>query len=121
MTVWAYRRPPSLGAMTLHHAAGLGIALRACVARAVPGRSFAALMRAIYPRIEAELACVDAWAPRGGTAVDVGAWYGPWTARMSRLADQVVTIEPNPALPSRNLAGDFRRGPDEPAVMHEGR
>jgi FkbM family methyltransferase len=84
--------------MTLRHAAGLGIALRACVARAVPGRSFAAFMRAIYPRIEAELACVDAWAPRGGTAVDVGAWYGPWTASMCRMADQVVTIEPNPAL-----------------------
>jgi hypothetical protein len=72
--------------MTARHAAGIGIALRACVARAAPGRSFAALMRAIYPRIEAELACVDGWAPRGGTAVDVGAWYGPWTARMSMLA-----------------------------------
>jgi FkbM family methyltransferase len=55
-------------------------------------------MRAVYPRVEAELACIATWAPRGGTAVDVGAWYGPWTARLSRLADHVVTIEPNPAL-----------------------
>lgn len=75
-----------------------GTALRAAVAGAIPDRTFAALMRGIYPRVEAELACITSWAPRGGTAVDVGAWYGPWTARLSKLADQVVTIEPNPQL-----------------------
>ena len=74
--------------------AGIGFA----VARVVPDRAFAALMRTIYPRLEVELACITSWAPRGGTAVDVGAWYGPWTARLSRLADRVVTIEPNPVL-----------------------
>ena len=62
-----------------------GVAVRSAAARAVPGRAFAALMRAIYPRIEVELAHLAAWAPRGGTAVDVGAWYGPWTARLLRL------------------------------------
>jgi FkbM family methyltransferase len=71
---------------------------RSAIARAVPGRIFAATMRAIYPRIEPELACVASWAPRGGTALDVGAWYGPWTARLLGLADHVVTIEPNPSL-----------------------
>src|ERR1039457_1737910 len=75
-----------------------GVGIRSAVARAVPGRAFAALMRAIYPRIEVELARVAAWAPRGGTAVDVGAWYGPWTARLLRLADRVVTIAANPDL-----------------------
>jgi len=55
-------------------------------------------MRAVYPRLEPELACLATWAPRGGTAVDVGAWYGPWTVRLSRLADRVVSIEPNPDL-----------------------
>jgi FkbM family methyltransferase len=72
--------------------------LRSAAARAVPGPAFAALMRAVYPRLEPELACLDTWAPRGGTAVDVGAWYGPWTAALSRLAAQVVSIEPNPEL-----------------------
>jgi FkbM family methyltransferase len=72
--------------------------LRSAVARAVPDRAFAAFMCAIYPRVEVELARITTWAPRGGTAVDVGAWYGPWTARLLRLADRVVTIEPNPAL-----------------------
>jgi FkbM family methyltransferase len=75
-----------------------GIRLRAAAAHAVPHRAFAALMRSLYPRIEAELACLDDWMPRGGTAVDVGVWYGPWTARMARRADQVVSIEPNPEL-----------------------
>jgi FkbM family methyltransferase len=72
--------------------------LRSAAARAVPGRAFAAVMCAVYPRLEAELACLSSWAPRGGTAVDVGAWYGPWTVRLSGLADKVVSIEPNPDL-----------------------
>jgi len=55
-------------------------------------------MRAVYPRLEPELACLATWAPRGGTAVDVGAWYGPWTVRLAGLADRVVSIEPNPDL-----------------------
>ena len=55
---------------------GLGTGLRAAATQAVPGRAFAAVMRAVYPRLEPELACLATWAPRGGTAVDVGAWYG---------------------------------------------
>src|SRR5260370_35917094 len=78
--------------------AGIGGGARSAGARAVPPPAFAAMMRAIYPRVEVELARIATWAPRGGTAVDVGAWYGPWTARLSRLADRVVTIEPNPVL-----------------------
>jgi FkbM family methyltransferase len=74
------------------------ISVRAAVARAVPGRVFAAAMRGVYPRLEPELACLEDWVPRGGTAVDVGAWYGPWTARLLRVADRVVTIEANPEL-----------------------
>ena len=77
---------------------GLGTGLRSAASQAVPGRAFAAVMRAVYPRLEAELACLPSWAPRGGTAVDVGAWYGPWTVRLSGLADRVVSIEPNPDL-----------------------
>jgi FkbM family methyltransferase len=77
---------------------GLGTGLRATVSQAVPGRAFAAVIRAVYPRLEPELACLATWAPRGGTAVDVGAWYGPWTVRLAGLADRVVSIEPNPGL-----------------------
>jgi FkbM family methyltransferase len=93
---------PSLG----HMARRLGVRVRSAAARTVPGPAFAALMRAVYPGIEAELACIASWVPPGGTAVDVGAWYGPWTAGLSRTADQVVAIEPNPAL-VRLLRGRF--------------
>jgi FkbM family methyltransferase len=75
-----------------------GVGIRSAIAAAVPDRAFAAFMRTVYPRVEVELARITTWAPRGGTAVDVGAWYGPWTARLLTLADRVVTIEPNPAL-----------------------
>lgn len=75
-----------------------GHRIRASAASLVPPRAFAALMRAVYPRADAELASLSRWVPRGGTAVDIGAWYGPWTARLLPLADRVVTFEPNPAL-----------------------
>jgi FkbM family methyltransferase len=78
---------------------------RSAAARLVPPRAFAAAMRTIYPRFEPELACIASWAPRGGTAVDVGAWYGPWTTRLLKLADRVVTIEANPAIASMLRAG----------------
>jgi FkbM family methyltransferase len=85
---------------------GIGTGVRAAVARAVPQPALGAVLRAVYPRIEPELACLADWAPRGGTALDVGVWYGPWTARLGRLADRVVSIEPNPEL-ARLLRASF--------------
>ncbi len=38
--------------------------------------------------------------PRGSTAVDVGAWWGPWTYWLSRRAGSVWSFEPNPELAS---------------------
>lgn len=72
--------------------------LSARLAGLFPERAVAAALRAAYPRVEPELATLDSYAPRGGTAVDVGAWYGPWTARLVRRADRVVAIEPVPRL-----------------------
>ncbi len=88
-----------------HITADLRTRARSAAARVVPQRAFAAAMRRIYPRFEPELACVASWAPRGGTSVDVGAWYGPWTARLLKLADRVVTIEANPAMARMLRAG----------------
>jgi FkbM family methyltransferase len=34
----------------------------------------------------------------GGTGLDVGAWWGPWTWHMARYADRVVALEPVPAI-----------------------
>jgi FkbM family methyltransferase len=76
----------------------------ALVAGLVPERAVAAAIRAAYPRVEPELAVLDQYVRRGGTAVDVGAWYGPWTRRLVRLAQRTVAVEPTPL-----LAGHLRR------------
>lgn len=67
-------------------------------AAALPARAVAAAVRAAYPRVEPELARLASYAPLGGTAVDVGAWYGPWTRGLRRIADRVVAVEPTAEL-----------------------
>ncbi|UQA95533.1 FkbM family methyltransferase [Streptomyces halobius] len=64
----------------------------------LPGRLVSALAAGLYPRFEPELRRLADFCPPGGTAVDVGGWYGPWTRRLARRADRVVTIEPVPHL-----------------------
>ncbi|MDF5751063.1 FkbM family methyltransferase [Spongiactinospora sp. TRM90649] len=74
------------------------VIVRGAVAGAIPPRWFAALLRAAYPRLDAELARAETFVPRGGTAVDVGVWYAPWTARLRALGCDVVAVEANPRL-----------------------
>ncbi len=64
----------------------------------LPARLVSALAGGLYPRFEPELRRLADFCPPGGTAVDVGGWYGPWTRRLARRADRVVTIEPVPHL-----------------------
>ncbi|BCB91095.1 FkbM family methyltransferase [Phytohabitans suffuscus] len=68
--------------------------LSARFAAGLPAGLLGAAIRTVYPRIEPELARLASYAPRGGTAVDVGAWYGPWTRGLRRVADRVVALEP---------------------------
>jgi FkbM family methyltransferase len=72
--------------------------LRTITARVLPERLLAGLLCRVYPRAEPELARMGDYAPRGGTYLDVGVWYGPWARRMGKYADRVVAIEPNPEL-----------------------
>lgn len=72
--------------------------LTTAIADQVPDRLLAAAVRAVYPRLEPELARLPEFVPRGGTAVDVGGWFGPWTQRLRRRADHVVTIEADPRM-----------------------
>ncbi|MEV4123178.1 FkbM family methyltransferase [Micromonospora sp. NPDC049645] len=85
---------------------GLLTAVSSHVASLLPDRAVAGAIRAVYPRIEPELAHLADFMPKGGTALDVGAWYGPWTRRMRRLADHVVAFEPNEEL-ARSIARAF--------------
>jgi FkbM family methyltransferase len=64
----------------------------------LPPRLVSALAAGLYPRFEPELRRLADFCPPGGTAVDVGGWYGPWTRHLARRADHVVTIEPVPHL-----------------------
>ncbi|AJT67259.1 FkbM family methyltransferase [Streptomyces chattanoogensis] len=72
--------------------------LAARLGRWLPGRLVAALAAGLYPRFEPELGRLADFCPPGGTAVDVGGWFGPWTRRLARRAERVVTIEPVPRL-----------------------
>jgi FkbM family methyltransferase len=82
----------------------LSSAISSRVAAAMPASAVGAAVRAVYPRIEPELARLASYAPRGGTAVDIGAWYGPWTRGLRRLADRVVALEPAADLARRVAA-----------------
>ncbi|MDK1473929.1 FkbM family methyltransferase [Streptomyces sp. 549] len=64
----------------------------------LPPRLVATTAAALYPRFEPELRRLADFCPPGGTAVDIGGWYGPWTRRLARRVDRVVTVEPVPHL-----------------------
>jgi FkbM family methyltransferase len=66
------------------------------IAAALPDRAFVAAIGGLYTRFEPELRRLAQLAPPGGTAVDVGAWYGPWSRRLAQHATQVVALEPAP-------------------------
>jgi FkbM family methyltransferase len=65
-------------------------------ASALPDRVFVALIARAHRRFEPEIKRVVAAYPGGGTFVDVGAWYGPWTHWIAPKAARVVAFEPNP-------------------------
>ncbi|MGC0416186.1 FkbM family methyltransferase [Embleya sp. AB8] len=72
--------------------------LAARLAPRVPPRLVRTAVDVLYPRFEPELRRLADFVPRGGTAVDVGGWYGPWSRRLARRADLVLTVEPVPHL-----------------------
>lgn len=47
-----------------------------------------------YRRAEPELGRLAELCGSGGVMIDVGAWYGPWSLRLARHADRLITIEP---------------------------
>jgi FkbM family methyltransferase len=60
----------------------------------VPERLLVRLTSLAYRRFEPEIRRLDQVCGRGGTMVDIGGWYGPWTRRLVRRASRVVVIEP---------------------------
>lgn len=72
------------------------MSLSARVSGRIPPRWVGAFVRGVYPRVEPELARLAEFVPAGGTAIDVGGWFGPWTQRLRGWAERVVTIEADP-------------------------
>lgn len=72
--------------------------LAAAVASRLPTRWVGAAACALYPRFEPELGRLADFCPAGGTALDVGGWYGPWSRRLAARCADVVTMEPVPHL-----------------------
>lgn len=95
---WPVTHVDPLTSCLMAYSTSLATTLSSGLASVLPERLVAAAIRRTYPRVEPELARVAEFVPRGGTAVDVGAWFGPWTSRLRKLADHVVAIEPNAQL-----------------------
>ncbi|WP_455353173.1 FkbM family methyltransferase [Streptomyces sp. SYSU K217416] len=72
--------------------------LAARIAPHLPPALIARCADLLYPRYEPELRRLADFCPPGGTAVDVGGWYGPWSRQLARRAGRVVAVEPVPHL-----------------------
>ncbi len=70
--------------------------LKSQAARLLPDSLFIKSIAYTYRRFETEMAQVVAAFPMGGIALDVGAWYGPWSYWLSKRAAHVYAFEPNP-------------------------
>jgi FkbM family methyltransferase len=70
--------------------------LAAQVAASLPEKLLVRLISLAYRRYEPEIRRLDDVCGRGGTMIDIGGWYGPWTRRLRHRASQVVVIEPTP-------------------------
>lgn len=64
----------------------------------IPDRLFYRLLARQFRRQEPELRWLPVIVPPDRPAVDVGAWWGPWTYWLSARAPRVVAVEPQPRL-----------------------
>jgi FkbM family methyltransferase len=68
----------------------------------------------LWPLQEPELRRLDDYLPTGRTAVDIGTWWGPWTAAMAKRCPQVHSFEPQP-----QLAAQLRTWVPSHVTVHE--
>lgn len=74
------------------------MSLTSTVASWLPDAAFTRMISVAHRSFEPELSRVARAYPRGGTFIDVGTWYGPWTAWISKRATRVISFEPNPSV-----------------------
>lgn len=68
------------------------------VARTMPSRLFVPMMAMQYRLCEPELRRLDDFVPANRGAVDIGAWWGPWSWWLARRCPRVHAFEPNNAI-----------------------
>jgi len=71
------------------------------VLNALPPAVVRAAVHRFWPLQEPELNRLDDYLPHNKTAVDIGAWWGPWTAALAKRCPQVHSFEPQPQLATR--------------------
>lgn len=71
------------------------------VLNALPSTLVRAAVHRLWPLQEPELSRLDDYLPQGRTAVDVGAWWGPWSAALAKRCPEVHSFEPQPHLAAR--------------------
>ena len=62
----------------------------------IPDPLFYQLLARQFRWQEPELRCLSTFVPPDAPAIDVGAWWGPWTYWLSRQVPHVVAFEPQP-------------------------
>lgn len=80
----------------------------------IPDRLRGPILDRYWQRREAEFEILPHVLPPGGTAVDIGVWWGPWTSAMAKIAGTVHAFEPQP-----RLAAAARRRMPANVTVHE--
>ena len=73
-------------------------AVAATVTKVLPASSVCTAIAYAHRRFEPEMMPIVSACDPDGVAVDVGAWYAPWTHWLSRRVERVVAFEPNPSV-----------------------
>ncbi len=84
---------------------GLPTRLLAAVADVTPHRWFHPVTARLHRRAEPEMRNIIERCDPTGCAIDIGAWYGPWTYWLSRRVERVESFEPNPKVAAALRAG----------------
>lgn len=79
----------------------------------LPDGMFIWLVAHLHRRVEPEMRPITQRCDPNGIAIDVGAWYGPWSYWLSRRVRSVETFDPNPEVTAK-IAGHL--GPN--VVIH---
>lgn len=77
------------------------MSLAARVAAILPDRLLRRAIHVFWKYQEPELRRLDDYLPPSRVAVDVGTWWGPWTAAFAKRCQEVHAIEPQPQLAAR--------------------